>query len=716
MTEKYGDGEYSGHDSRPVYNSSRPVNYDNEDVFGHEEGHDVRTSTTLSSLSAWLTVSSQIKYKTLSWQLVAVLMIAEIVSNGMLSLPSSLAVVGIVPGLIIIVFLGVFATYTSWLLVKFKMRHPEVHNMGDAGYILFGPVGRELLAFGTVVFAVFATGGQLLAGQIALASLSDNKLCLMLYTGIFAIPTLLCSLPRTLDGLSWISIPSVLSIAIAGIVGMVGAGIHPEPGRTISVTVPSTFFEAFISITNPVFAYAGHFMFFVMVSEMKRPQDAMKAAYTLQGFATMFYAVFAAVTYVYLGNTVTSPSFSSLEITWQKAAYGVALPNFLIAGSLYAHTASKLLFVRIFRQSRHLHSHTVLGWGTWVLLVIIMNGAAFVLAVGVPIFNYLIGIAASLFAAWFTYGIAGMFWLHDAYQDGDGVRTWKRKWFQSSLAVSTILVGAFICVAGMYVTVRAIVEAYQSGAVAIIQTFLVGLPQRTVAVTRPGREIGPIAPATVDRPSLRTLIHIVNTIAQRAAMVDSAASPAIEAGSKCHLLSLAAELRNRIYELVLVNDKGRIHADLDDYIYCSDNHAVLQPALTRVSREVRNDTLPIFYGQNTFQVSLDLVEVSEAKDSIRAWMTGIGDRARLFHRMELTMCCYHGISLVIEATGHGQMQYQLVMDSGKEIVTGEHACFMGTLFSERGVDKKICALVQKAGVDGFGAQDYIAIVEWFDNA
>jgi len=111
------------------------------------------------------------------------------------------------------------------------------------------------------------------------------------------------------------------------------------------------------------------------------------AAYTLQGFATAFYAVFAAVTYVYLGSTVASPSFSSLEITWQKVAYGIALPNFLIAGSLYAHTASKLMFVRIFRKSRHLHSHTVLGWGTWVLLVVIMNAAAFVLAVGVPIFK-----------------------------------------------------------------------------------------------------------------------------------------------------------------------------------------------------------------------------------------------------------------------------------------------------------------------------------------
>jgi hypothetical protein len=60
--------------------------------------------------------------------------------------------------------------------------------MGDAGYILFGPIGREILAGGTIIFAVFATGGQLLAGQIALAALSDSKLCLMLYTGIFAIP------------------------------------------------------------------------------------------------------------------------------------------------------------------------------------------------------------------------------------------------------------------------------------------------------------------------------------------------------------------------------------------------------------------------------------------------------------------------------------------------------------------------------------------------
>jgi amino acid permease len=469
--ESNGDDEYG----------ARPVLYDDVDPFGHEENHQVRPNRNsilknggvivyrphLGAKTSLLTsfARGQIKYKTLSWQLVAVLMIAEIVSNGMLSLPSSLAVVGIVPGVILIVFLGVFATYTSYLLVQFKLRHPEVHSMGDAGYILFGPFGRELLAFGTVVFAVFATGGQLLAGQIALASLSDNKLCLMLYTGIFAIPTLLCSFPRTLDRLSWLSIPSVLSIIIAGIVGMVGAGLHPIADREVSVAVPSSFYTAFISITNPVFAYAGHFMFFILISEMKAPRDAMKAAYTLQGFATTFYAVFAVVSYVYLGNGVASPAFSSLETKWQKAAYGIAIPNFLIAGSLYAHTAAKLIFVRIFRESRHLHSHSVTGWLTWFALIFVMNAAAFVLAVGVPIFNYLIGIAASLFASWYTYGIAGAFWLYDAYHDGEGVRTWAKRWWQTMLSVLTFAAGAFICVAGTYVTIKGIVAAYNAGTV-----------------------------------------------------------------------------------------------------------------------------------------------------------------------------------------------------------------------------------------------------------
>lgn len=64
-------------------------------------------------------------------------MIAEIVSNGMLSLPSSLAVVGLVPGVILIVFLGSFGLFTSWILIQFKLRHPEGEDLDLFSTLLF---------------------------------------------------------------------------------------------------------------------------------------------------------------------------------------------------------------------------------------------------------------------------------------------------------------------------------------------------------------------------------------------------------------------------------------------------------------------------------------------------------------------------------------------------------------------------------------------------
>jgi amino acid permease len=56
-------------------------------------------------------------------------MIAEIVSNGMLSLSSAIAVVGLIPGVIIIIFLGVWATFTSWVLIQSKLRNPQVRRL-----------------------------------------------------------------------------------------------------------------------------------------------------------------------------------------------------------------------------------------------------------------------------------------------------------------------------------------------------------------------------------------------------------------------------------------------------------------------------------------------------------------------------------------------------------------------------------------------------------
>jgi amino acid permease len=53
-------------------------------------------------------------------------LIAETISLGILSLPSVLATVGMVPGVLLIAGLGIIATYTGYVFWQFKMAYPHV--------------------------------------------------------------------------------------------------------------------------------------------------------------------------------------------------------------------------------------------------------------------------------------------------------------------------------------------------------------------------------------------------------------------------------------------------------------------------------------------------------------------------------------------------------------------------------------------------------------
>jgi hypothetical protein len=59
-------------------------------------------------------------------------------------------------------------------------------------------------------------------GQQALSALSDNALCALYFTLIFAIVSFLIALPRTFGGIKLLSLISVSVFLIAGIVSMVG--------------------------------------------------------------------------------------------------------------------------------------------------------------------------------------------------------------------------------------------------------------------------------------------------------------------------------------------------------------------------------------------------------------------------------------------------------------------------------------------------------------
>jgi amino acid permease len=214
------------------------LSYDEREVFADDKSHSIR-------------------YRTLSWQSAAYIMITEVVTGGTLTLPQAIAVVGLVPGTIIILFCGIWALFTSFLLIDFKLNHPEVHNMGDAGFILFSPFGlgafgREVMSAGTILFAITGVGTMSLLGQLALQTLSQGGMCAMSYLGIWTCVTFLVAVPRTFGaGLQGFSLAACISILVATLVAMIGSGVDPTPDRVVVATAPNTFYTAFLAITNP---------------------------------------------------------------------------------------------------------------------------------------------------------------------------------------------------------------------------------------------------------------------------------------------------------------------------------------------------------------------------------------------------------------------------------------------------------------------------------
>jgi Transmembrane amino acid transporter protein len=125
----------------------------------------------------------------------------------------------------------------------------------------------------------------------------------------------------------------------------------------------------------------------------------------------------------------------------------------LIAGVIYAHVAAKLFYVRLFRGTKHMSKRTPLAIGAWLAIITVFWTIAFIIAMSIPTFNDLLSLISSLFASWFTYGLAGVLWL---YLNRGG--KWKKKPFLTILNVLLVLMGAGVMGMGLYASGTAIKE------------------------------------------------------------------------------------------------------------------------------------------------------------------------------------------------------------------------------------------------------------------
>jgi hypothetical protein len=222
-------------------------------------------------------------------------------------------------------------------------------------------------------------------------------------------------------------------------------------------------FAAGITAASTIFCSgAGTSAFLPVMSEMKNPREYAKAVNWCMGLVTAAYLSFSLVVYNYCGKWVASPSLGSAGPLVKKIAYGVGLWGLCVSGALYVHVSAKYIFVRILRKSRHLQENTVVHWGTWLGSVAGMAIVSFLIASGVPIFNYLLSLAGSLAFAPLALGLPGWLWIHDHADYYKGT-IWQKIMY--GLHIILILLSIFLTIGGTYGVIVQINEAYRDGTI-----------------------------------------------------------------------------------------------------------------------------------------------------------------------------------------------------------------------------------------------------------
>jgi hypothetical protein len=78
--------------------------------------------------------------------------------------------------------------------------------MADAGEQLMGRFGRELFGTGQLLFLIFLMASHILTFTVALNSITGHATCSIVFGLVGLILSLILSLPRTLEKMSWLSL------------------------------------------------------------------------------------------------------------------------------------------------------------------------------------------------------------------------------------------------------------------------------------------------------------------------------------------------------------------------------------------------------------------------------------------------------------------------------------------------------------------------------
>ncbi|KAF1849908.1 uncharacterized protein K460DRAFT_411708 [Cucurbitaria berberidis CBS 394.84] len=431
-------------DEQKITEYEKPLQHQNTALIGL--GGQVKTPTETDIFGD--EKGAEIDYKTCKWWHTGILMLAENASLGVLSLPQALAILGLVPALLCICFLGIIATYTGCILGEFKLAHPSVQSFADCGQLIGGPVLRWVFAVAQLLFLLFIMGAHVLSFAIAMNAMTEHGACTIVFSVMGLVVCFVSGLPRTFKNVSYFSIFSCVSVLVAVLVAMIAIGIEkPDAGNIIAVRPNVPLVKGLGPVMNIILAYTGHVAYFSFQAELKDPRDFEKALLFGQAIAVTFYMLISVVIYYYAGPLVASPALGSASPLISKICFGIALPTIVIAGVINGSVACKFIYLRMWSGTNVVHQNSWKSLGSWWGICGVCWVVSWVLAEAIPNFNLLLGLIGALFGSWFSYAIPPVLYM---YQHKGTLLSTKRKVAMTIFNCFVMVLGVAIFALGMW--------------------------------------------------------------------------------------------------------------------------------------------------------------------------------------------------------------------------------------------------------------------------
>lgn len=347
-------------------------------------------------------VEDRMAERQMSWVSAAWVINASVLGMGVLAIPSCLATLGWLLGIVALVVCLLANILVAQIMLDIQEIHPQAISLADAAQIASGGSRAVKVTFR---FALYA---EKIACTCAFVNLMADTLgsafysvhwCEATWCGVIVLIFLPLSQMKNLHETFWLNIVNFSTITAVVVLTCIVLVTTLEQGDGIVTDwMPqvTSFHDSFGALSIMVFAYSGNWMYFELMSEMKEPKKFLQS-FTIAGPTQLgLYLLMGGIGYSALGRSVPPSILEALHFSQTMRIISILLTVHIVCG-----TATNLVVLIRFFHSRvspkDLNSNTLRANFIRTVIYLLIICGTFAVSLAVNGFGGIVTLIGALF-------------------------------------------------------------------------------------------------------------------------------------------------------------------------------------------------------------------------------------------------------------------------------------------------------------------------------